>query len=162
YPEAGHRKTAWDELQSTSIAPRSAGMSLFIGTKPKMNRQTLVHLHQGALALWDASGGQSASSSTEHSGTRFIIVLNQFTLELIQMFLKPVNWKEVGISEIFSDLNLSKILGNWNFILTGHCGNLVCGLMFPVGWSDAVFSYSSISRSDDITRTHVAPVTNYG
>lgn len=77
---------------------------------------------------------------------RFIIVLNQFTLELIQMFLKPVNWKEVGISEIVSVLNLSKILGNWNFILTGHCGIwpvvlhfqlaglMLCSLPFPFLW----------------------------
>lgn len=65
-------------------------------------------------------------------------MLNQFTLELIQIFLKPVNWKEAGISEIFSGLNLSRTLGNWDFILTGHCGNLARGLMFPGGWSDAL------------------------
>lgn len=49
YTEVGIKDLAWVVPWSTSIAPCSAWVSLFSGTESKMNRQTLVHFHQGAL-----------------------------------------------------------------------------------------------------------------
>lgn len=63
---------------------------------------------------------------------KIIVVVNQFTLELIQMLSKTSQLEENEDIEIFSELNLSKILCIGDFAPTRCGGNLACGLMFPV------------------------------
>ena len=59
-------------------------------------------------------------------------MVNQFTLELIRMLSKLSQLEEDGAIRKFSELNMSKILCSGGLTLTGHGGNLACGLMFPV------------------------------
>ena len=51
-------------------------------------------------------------------------MVNQFTLELIQMLSKASQLEENGDIKIFSELNLREILCIGDFATTGHCGNL--------------------------------------
>lgn len=48
------------------------------------------------------------------------------------MLSKISQLEENGDFRIFSELNASKILCIGELALTGCCGNLACGLMFPV------------------------------
>lgn len=59
-------------------------------------------------------------------------MVNQFTLELIQMLSKTSQLEENRDIRIFSELDVKKILCMGNLALTGHYGNLACELMFPV------------------------------
>lgn len=58
------------------------------------------------------------------------MVVNQFTLELIQMPSKTSQVEENGDIRIFSDFNLSKIFAVKTFLLS--LWNLTCGLKFLV------------------------------
>lgn len=76
------------------------------------------------------------------------------------MLSKTRQLEENGDIRIFSELNVSKILYIGDLPLTGRCGSLACGLMFPVA-GQMLYSPFHFSLSEDLARTHGAPVTNY-